>query len=159
MRAGRQLRYSSSLVSIFWPLPAPIVAVPVYAEVPQGQTGSSKQECMCKPGFGSPTGEGTCRLCPTATYSFGGSMEDCKPCPFGTTSMPGAKHIKDCEPIPQECPVGQVALLGAVAASQCVCLPGHGGRCIMSSLAGHTVCATSVCILGVSILSRLTLTL
>jgi hypothetical protein len=52
-------------------------------------------------------------------------MEDCKPCPFGHTSRPGARTREECEPIPQPCPVGQVALLGAVSPAQCVCLPGE----------------------------------
>lgn len=55
-------------------------------------------------------------------------MEDCKPCPFGYTSRPGSRGREECEPIPQACPVGQIALAGAVSASQCVCLPGHGGE-------------------------------
>jgi hypothetical protein len=55
-------------------------------------------------------------------------MEDCKPCPFGHTSRPGTRHIEECEPVPQACPVGQIALLGAVSPQQCVCLPGHGGK-------------------------------
>lgn len=59
-------------------------------------------------------------------------MEDCKPCPFGHTSRPGARTVEECEPIPQPCPVGQVALLGAVGPSQCVCLP--GGFCVCSAL-------------------------
>lgn len=55
-------------------------------------------------------------------------MEDCKPCPFGFTSRPGARGVEECVPIPQSCPVGQVALIGAVSSEQCVCLPGHGGE-------------------------------
>jgi hypothetical protein len=104
------------------------VVVIIPAEVPKGEAGASKQECSCKPGFGSPTGEGICRLCPTASYSPGGTMEDCKPCPFGFTSRPGARGVEECVPIPQSCPVGQVALIGAVSSEQCVCLPGHGGE-------------------------------
>lgn len=50
----------------------------VRAEVPHGEAGASSKECVCKPGFGSPTGEAPCRMCPTASYSPGGSMEDCK---------------------------------------------------------------------------------
>lgn len=98
------------------------------AEVPHGEPGSTVRECKCKPGFGSPTGEGICRLCPAASYSPGGTMEDCKPCPFGKTTRPGARSVDECEPVPQACPVGQIALPGAVSPSQCVCLPGHGGK-------------------------------
>jgi len=98
------------------------------AEVPHGEAGSTVRECKCKPGFGSPTGEGICRLCPAASYSPGGTMEDCKPCPFGKTTRPGARSADECEPVPQACPVGQIALPGAVSPSQCVCLPGHGGE-------------------------------
>jgi hypothetical protein len=55
-------------------------------------------------------------------------MEDCKPCPFGFTSRPGARGVEECVPVPQACPVDQVPLVGAVSPAQCVCLPGHGGE-------------------------------
>jgi hypothetical protein len=33
---------------------------------------------VCKAGFGSLSGTGACHLCPAGTYSFGGSMEECR---------------------------------------------------------------------------------
>lgn len=85
------------------------------------------KECVCKPGFGAVVGEGGCHLCPAGTYGHGGSMEDCVPCPFGYTSAPGTTSWKGCVPAAQECPVGQLAPLGAVSRQECGCLPGHGG--------------------------------
>jgi hypothetical protein len=90
---------------------------------------SSKGECKCKPGYGSTTGEGVCKLCPVSTYAPGGNMEDCKPCPFGTTSAAGSTDKSDCRPEAQKCPVGQIAPLDAVSADECHCLPGYGGEC------------------------------
>lgn len=86
------------------------------------------KECVCKPGFGAVVGEGACHLCPSGTFSRGGSMEDCVPCPFGYTSAPGTTSWKGCVPAAQECPVGQLAPLGAVSKDECGCLPGHGGE-------------------------------
>lgn len=87
----------------------------------------SAMECTCKPGYGSVTGEGSCHLCPAGTYSKGGTKEDCIPCPFGYTSAPGTTSWEGCVPASQECPVGQLAPLGAVSKEECGCLPGHGG--------------------------------
>ena len=82
---------------------------------------------MCKPGYGSTTGDCTCHLCPIGTYSEGGNMEDCRPCPFGFTSAAGSNSSAQCVPADQPCPVGQIAPPGAVSADQCGCIPGYGG--------------------------------
>lgn len=79
-------------------------------------------------GYGAVVGEGGCHLCPAGTYGKGGSLEDCVPCPFGYTSAPGTTSWKGCVPAAQECPVGQLAPLGAVSKEECGCLPGHGGK-------------------------------
>ena len=55
-------------------------------------------------------------------------MEDCKPCPFATTSKPGATKQEECVPTSQACPVGQMAVGNAVSKQQCSCLPGYGGK-------------------------------
>lgn len=86
-------------------------------------------QCKCKPGYGSSTGPPPCRLCPVGTFSMGGSMEDCRPCPFGQTSAPGAISLDRCVPAAQACPVGQIAPPDAVSPAECGCLPGFGGRC------------------------------
>lgn len=91
------------------------------------QAASSVSACVCIPGYGM-TDKGLCRICPAGTFSEGNSKEDCKPCPFGHTSAPGACSRQECVPASQPCPVGQVAPYGAVSSDQCVCLPGHGGR-------------------------------
>jgi hypothetical protein len=54
-------------------------------------------------------------------------MEDCKPCPFGHTSRPGADAPEECQRIAQPCPIGQIAPPFAVSADQCACMPGFGG--------------------------------
>jgi hypothetical protein len=80
-------------------------------------------------GFGSPTGEGPCRICPVGSYSPGESTEDCLPCPFGKTSQQGATDASECRPITQQCPAaGQIAPPDAVSEAECRCLPGHGGE-------------------------------
>jgi hypothetical protein len=83
-------------------------------------------DCKCKPGYGSLTGEGICRLCPEGTFSTGRTMEDCKPCPFGTTSAAGIDDSEKCVPVAQACPVGMFAPENAVAPQQCQCYPGYG---------------------------------
>jgi len=55
-------------------------------------------------------------------------MEDCKPCPFGTTSQPGTATAQNCEAASQPCPIGQIAPAGSVSAEQCACKPGFGGK-------------------------------
>jgi hypothetical protein len=62
------------------------------------------------------------------TYSEGGTFEDCKPCPFGTTSDFGATGKDECRPVAQTCPVGQIARPGAVSSVECGCIPGYGGK-------------------------------
>jgi hypothetical protein len=85
--------------------------------------------CKCKPGYGSLTGAGLCHQCPVGTYSEGLTMEDCKPCPFGTTSKAGSVTAdEDCVPVAQPCPVGQIAPPSAVSAEHCACVPGFGGE-------------------------------
>jgi hypothetical protein len=55
-------------------------------------------------------------------------MEDCKPCPFGTTSAEGSTAKHQCEvPVQQACPIGQWAPEGAVSAEECRCYKGFGG--------------------------------
>jgi len=97
-------------------------------ELPPFARGVSTQECMCKPGYGSPTGEGPCHVCPVGTYSEGRTLEECKICPFSTTSVAGATSKADCLPVAQKCPVGQVAPPHAFSPDQCGCLPGYGGE-------------------------------
>lgn len=46
---------------------------------------------------------------------------------FGYTSSPGASDIRECKPVAQKCPPGQMAPVDAVSAEQCGCLPGFGG--------------------------------
>jgi hypothetical protein len=53
-------------------------------------------------------------------------MEDCKPCPFGTTSAAGTDDIDECSPVAQACPVGMFASPDAVDGDQCRCYPGFG---------------------------------
>jgi hypothetical protein len=65
-------------------------------------------------------------MCPAATYAPGRTMEDCKPCPFGTTSAPGTDRVEKCVPVPQSCPVGMYAPANAVDDDQCSCYPGFG---------------------------------
>jgi hypothetical protein len=91
-------------------------------------TPSALSDCVCKSGYGSPTGTGICRLCGAGTYSAGGTMEDCKPCPFGTTSAEGSAAKEQCQvPVQQACPIGQWAPEGAVSAEECRCYTGFGG--------------------------------
>lgn len=68
-------------------------------------------------------------------------MEDCKRCPFGTTSQPGTASVQHCEAAPQPCPVGQIAPAGAVSAEQCACKPGFGGEscCLKLCVIMHNV--------------------
>ena len=80
-----------------------------------------------QPGFGSSTGTAPCRLCPPSTYSAGGTLEECLPCPFGYTSAPGAKGIESCVKVAMKCPAGQIAPSDAVSPDECACLPGYGG--------------------------------
>jgi hypothetical protein len=54
-------------------------------------------------------------------------MEDCQPCPFGTSSKAGAETTFDCVPVAQKCPPGQIAAPDAESREQCGCLPGYGG--------------------------------
>lgn len=98
------------------------------AELTNFVTATSTQQCKCKAGYGSPTGEGTCRVCPAGTFSPGGTMEDCKACPFGKTSKPGSSSAAGCVSATQACPVGQVPTQNAVSQHQCGCLPGYGGE-------------------------------
>lgn len=71
--------------------------------------------------------DATCSLCPAGTYSSGGSMEACIPCPFGFTSPAGATGKVQCQLTPQACPIGQWAPDTAVAEDECRCYPGFGG--------------------------------
>jgi len=88
----------------------------------------SPHDCVCKPGYGSTTGTGICRLCPAGTFSRGGSMEDCRTCPFGYTSREGARDATECERVEQACPIGQKAPPDAVSVQQCHCYRGFGGK-------------------------------
>lgn len=57
-------------------------------------------------------------------------MEDCKACPFGTTSAEGSIAKEQCQvPVQQACPIGQWAPEGAVSAEECRCYKGFGGTC------------------------------
>jgi len=105
----------------------PLCVHPLIAEIRADGAGDPLSRCVCRPGYGSKTGEGICSLCPIGTYSEGGSMEDCKPCKFGLTSAAGSSSRAQCVPVSQACPVGQVAPPGAVSAAQCVCIAGYGG--------------------------------
>jgi hypothetical protein len=63
-----------------------------------------------------------CTLCPVSTWSAGGSMEDCVPCPFGTSSKPGSTSQADCYGF-EACPAGtevHVALEAPTSAADCV---------------------------------------
>lgn len=104
------------------------------AELSQRTVAATAKDCKCKPGYGSRSGEGPCHVCGVGTYSQGGSLEDCKACPFGYTSAPGATSGEDCKPVAQTCPVGQTAPSNAVSQEQCGCLPGFGGVCGSFSL-------------------------
>jgi hypothetical protein len=90
--------------------------------------GDSLASCVCKPGFGSVPGQGICRICPANTFAYGGSLEECSPCPFGTTSAPGSTGEDECKKNASPCPIGQAAPPGAVGPQQCACLPGYGGK-------------------------------
>ena len=98
------------------------------AEMPPSAFGASTKECMCKAGYGSKNGDGPCHLCPVGTYSEGASLEDCKPCPFGTTSDVATTTRELCKPVAQKCPVGQIAPPDAFSIEQCGCMPGYGGE-------------------------------
>lgn len=90
----------------------------------------SVQQCRCLPGYGGgATAEAPCTICPVGSWSPGGSLDGCLPCPFGTTSKPGARSAEECtsHTLEQPCPVGQVAPPGAVSAAQCGCMAGYGG--------------------------------
>lgn len=91
-------------------------------------------DCVCKPGYGSSTGMAPCHLCPPGMFSDGGSLEGCKPCPFGFTSRDGARSMDDCQPMAQACPIGQYAPEGAISKAQCRCYNGFGGRFNLISL-------------------------
>jgi hypothetical protein len=88
---------------------------------------------VCSPrqqGYGT-RGSGkdaTCSLCPAGTYSKGGNMEACVPCPFGFTSPVGATSKEQCQLTPQACPIGQWAPETAVAQDECRCYAGFGGE-------------------------------
>lgn len=57
----------------------PTNACPAGTELREGlEFAASVNDCVCRSGFGSPTGTGACHLCPAGTYSHGGSMEDCR---------------------------------------------------------------------------------
>jgi hypothetical protein len=78
--------------------------------------------CRCKPGFGSLTGQGSCKLCPINTWSAGGSMEECRPCPFGTSSRPGSTSESQCYSV-DSCPPGSEvhkALASPASSADCV---------------------------------------
>jgi hypothetical protein len=77
----------------------------------------TQADCVCKPGYGSPTGSGICRLCPAGTFSEGGSMEDCRPCAFGMTSSDGAGRCTRA--VEQACPIGQWAPADAMSRDEC----------------------------------------
>lgn len=107
----------------------PINACPAGTQYPASiKVPTSVDQCVCKPGFGSSTGTAPCHLCPAGTYSDGGSLEDCKPCPFAQTSAPGACGVNECKPVIHPCPIGQFAPMGAVSQDQCSCYPGFGGE-------------------------------
>lgn len=101
---------------------------------------SALSDCVCKSGYGSPTGTGICRLCPANTYSTGGTMEDCKKCPFGTTSAEGSTSKDQCRSVPQACPLGQWAPPDAVSAEECRCYKGFGGQCHAVTSAVPVLC-------------------
>lgn len=51
---------------------------------------------VCKAGFGSLSGTGACHLCPAGTYSFGGSMEECRCelfCPYAISQLPAGAQV------------------------------------------------------------------
>lgn len=79
-------------------------------------------------GYGSSTGSAPCQLCPSGSYSEGGDLEACRPCPFGFKSAPGACGLHECVRTPQACPIGQWAPNDAVSQDQCACYPGFGGE-------------------------------
>lgn len=107
----------------------PTNACPAGTEEPAHREISSVDECVCRPGFGlSSTPGAKCSLCPSGTYSPGGSLDQCRQCPFGTVSRAGATHRRECELSPQACPIGQWAPEDAVSREQCVCYPGYGGK-------------------------------
>lgn len=77
----------------------------------------TQADCVCKAGYGSPTGSGICRMCPAGTYSEGGTMEDCKPCAFGMTSSSGSEQCTRA--VEQSCPIGQWAPPDALSKDEC----------------------------------------
>lgn len=95
-------------------------------------------------GFGSSSGKGVCTLCPAGTFSDGGSMEDCKPCPFGFTSAPGACGIHECRPVVHACPIGQWAPMGSTSPADCRCYRGFGGGLPAACAFGGTAVTHSV---------------
>lgn len=106
-------------------VPAPPHPAAVAALV-RGPKGKLTKTCRCKAGYGSTSGS-TCRICPVGSYAEGGTMDDCRPCPFGYTSRAGAESPHECVPESQPCPIGQIAPPGAVSAEVCACIPGYGG--------------------------------
>ena len=92
-------------------------------------TFAASQSCKCRPGYGTSSGALPCELCPVSTYSEGGGIDKCKPCPFGYSSKPGAESIAECEKVYLSCPANQIAPPGAISAEACACLPGFGGEC------------------------------
>ena len=65
----------------------------------------------CRPGYAYPTiicdgsnnqlCEASCTICPAGTYGDNGV--ECKPCPEGKTSLPGATSIRECFIDPNSC--------------------------------------------------------
>lgn len=81
-------------------------ACPAGTQFPDGRRQhASVDECVCKPGYGSATGQAPCSLCPANTYSTGGTLEGCRPCAFGTTSNAGSTSEQACYSI-AACPAG-----------------------------------------------------
>jgi hypothetical protein len=78
------------------------------------QGATSVNQCVCEPGYGSKL----CNICPSGTYSPGGSTADCIACGgLGTTVSEGS-----------------------VSPTQCGCQPGSGGvDCAVSAVPGNSL--------------------
>jgi hypothetical protein len=83
-------------------------------------------------GYGTEAQEGGCSICPSGYYRNGFARGPCLPCPFGMTSPAGAV-LEECVPMAQSCPVGQIVDPAdqPVSVSDCHCLPGFGGECLV----------------------------
>lgn len=88
---------------------------------------------------GSPAALG-CQLCPSGTFSPGGTLDACQPCRFGFgSSSPGATSEKQCQKLANPCPAGSQAPANATSIQQCTCKPGFGTTTNVV-VPGQTIC-------------------